>query len=150
MATLFFGTESRPVSVFGRFIPSVWIRWLARLWLILIVVGSLLPGPAKVQLGTMPAKPAHGGSRVTMQHRLMHGLAFGSAWLLVSFLTVSNREALLAAGEVLAVGFLIELAQDIVYSHGKTFEWWDIRDDALGIGAVFATVLLARWVRRHF
>jgi len=47
-------------------------------------------------------------------------------------------------GEVLALAGLIELAQDILYAHGKTFEWWDVRDDAIGILIAFLAVRIIR------
>ena len=44
--------------------------------------------------------------------------------------------------EILAVGFLVELGQYVVYFHSKVFEWWDIRDDAIGITVAFIVVQL--------
>jgi uncharacterized membrane protein YccC len=75
--------------------------------------------------------------------------AFGSSWFLVSLLTRNDREALEAVGQIMAVGFLVELAQCVLYSHGRVFEWWDIRDDAVGIAVAFLAVHLARLVRRR-
>jgi hypothetical protein len=74
------------------------------------------------------------------RHRLIHVLTFGSAGFLVSLLAWNRREEFQAAGEVLAIGCLVELAQDILYSHGKLFEWWDVRDDAIGIALAFVTI----------
>ena len=79
--------------------------------------------------------------------------AFGSSWFLVSLLTRNNREALEAVGEIMAVGVLVELAQDALYSQGRVFEWWDIRDDAIGIALAFVAVSLVgrgrRWPKRQ-
>lgn len=80
--------------------------------------------------------------RYDYRHRLVHVLTFGSTCLLVGLLTWNKREELQAAGEVLAIGCLIEVAQDILYSHGKLFEWWDVRDDAIGIALAFVTIRL--------
>jgi hypothetical protein len=54
----------------------------------------------------------------------------------------NRREELEAAGEVLALGCLLELAQDVMYSNGKIFEWWDVRDDAIGITLAFLAIQL--------
>jgi hypothetical protein len=61
---------------------------------------------------------------------------------LVSLLACDRREELQAAGETMAVGILVELAQDIVYAHGRALEWWDIRDDAIGITVAFVAIQL--------
>ncbi len=74
--------------------------------------------------------------------------AFGSSWFFVTVLTRNKWEALGAAGEIMAVGFLVELTQYVAYSHGHVFEWWDIRDDAIGIVVVCLVVQLVRRGRR--
>jgi hypothetical protein len=75
-------------------------------------------------------------------------LTFGSTCLLVGLLAWNKREELQAAGEVLAIGCLIEVAQDILYSHGKLFEWWDVRDDAIGIALAFVVIRVLRRTHR--
>ena len=144
MSTLLRSSESKPISVFGRFIPSRQARWFARFWVAAVIVGSLMPGPGKEKLGLRTGKTAHVAGHITSKHRLVHMFAFGSSWLLVSLLACNHREALEAVGEIMAVGFLVELAQYVLYSHGRVFEWWDIRDDAIGIAVAVCFILLLR------
>jgi hypothetical protein len=107
-----------------------------------------MPGPGKEKLGLTAGKMAHAEGQITSRHRLVHMFAFGSSWFLVSLLTRNTREALEGVGEVMAVGFLVELAQYVLYSHGHVFEWWDIRDDAIGIAVAFVAVSLVSPGRR--
>ena len=74
-------SESEPISVFGKIIPLRLARW----------------------------KTAHVVGYLTIKHRVTHVFTFGSSCFLVSLLARNNREALEAAGEMLAVGFLAEL-----------------------------------------
>jgi hypothetical protein len=145
MSMLLRSSESEPISVFGQIIPLRLARWIVRFCVAAVMVGSLLPGSGKEKLGLRTGKTAHVVGHLTIKHRLIHVFAFGSSCLLVSLLARNNREELQAAGEMLAVGFLAELGQYVAYSHGKVFEWWDIRDDAIGITvAFFAAHLIHR------
>jgi len=54
------------------------------------------------------------------------------------------REEMAGAVEAVALGCLIEVAQDFIYAHGKTFEWRDVRDDAIGILIAFLVVRIIR------
>ena len=137
-------------QLFGKLIPLKQARWIARLWVAAVIVGSLMPGPGKEKLGLRHVKISHVEGRATSRHRLVHIFAFGSSWFLVSLLARNNREELEAAGEILVVGFLVELTQCVVYSNGHVFEWWDIRDDAIGISAAFLVVQMVRQGRRLF
>jgi hypothetical protein len=78
-----------------------------------------------------------------VEHRLIHFVAFGSGFLVLSLLATGRREELEAAGEVLAIGCIIELTQYFVYSHRHVFEWGDVRDDAIGIAAAFLLLQIA-------
>ena len=148
MSTLFRSSESKPILIFGRVIPVRQATWIARFWIAAVIAGSLMPSPGKEKLGLRPVKTAHAQRHIASRHRLAHMFAFGSSWFLVSLLAFNNREALEAAGEILAVGFLVELTQFVVYSHGHMFEWWDIRDDAIGIAVTLLAVQLVRRGRR--
>lgn len=108
-----------------------------------VIVGSLLPGPVKENLGAVQIR-AQVADDLKIRHRLIHLLAFGSSYFLLSLLAWNRREELETAGEVLAVGCLVELAQDVMYSHGEFFEWWDVRDDAIGIAVAFLAIQLMR------
>jgi hypothetical protein len=149
MPTLLRSSELKPISVFGRLIPSRQARWFVRFWVAAVIAGSLMPGPGKEKLGLRTVRTAHAVGHIPSRHRLVHMFAFGSSWFLVSLLTRNDREALEAVGQIMAVGFLVELAQCVLYSHGRVFEWWDIRDDAIGIAVAFLAVHLARLVRRR-
>lgn len=140
VSTLFQDSASRPLSLSARLIPLRRMRWIARLWMAAIIVGSLLPGGAKQQLGASSGNAPHLAGLPKLKHRLLHVASFGSSCFLVSLLAINRREELQVAIEVLGVGFLVELAQDVIYSHGKIFEWWDVRDDAIGILAAFVAI----------
>src|SRR5450432_231467 len=114
MSTVRRTSEWKPVSVFGRVIPSRLTRWIARLWIIAIVIGSLLPGHSKESLGASTHKAVQNAGYVKIKHRVIHAFAFGTSCFLVSLLARNRREEFQAAGEALALGFLVELAQDIV------------------------------------
>ena len=62
-------------------------------------------------------------------------------------LALGVRDEWEAAGEIMAIGWIIELAQYLVYSHGHMFEWWDVRDDAIGIAGAFLLLQIARRVK---
>jgi hypothetical protein len=53
-----------------------------------------------------------------------------------------------AEGEVMAVGCCVELAQYYLYSHRQLFEWWDVRDDAIGIAVAFLFLQMAKRIDR--
>jgi hypothetical protein len=142
MSTLIRSTQSKSLSLLGRTVPQAWVRWIVRLWISAVIVGSLLPGSAKERIGASTSEARPRTRQDGYRHRFVHVLTFGSTCLLVSLLAWNRREELQAAGEVLVIGCLIELAQDIVYLHGNLFEWWDVRDDAIGIALAFITIRL--------
>ncbi len=136
--------RSTPVSAFG--IPPRIVRWFARLWISAVIVGSLLPGSAKATLRGSESKHIHARSAVSLKHRLLHFFAFGSSFFVLSRLAIGRREELQAAGEVMTIGCLVELAQYFIYSYRYGFEWWDVRDDAIGIAVTFLLVQIANRV----
>jgi hypothetical protein len=130
---------SKPVSAFGILVPRRVARWFARLWISAVIVGSLLPGSIKVMLRASEGKSTYSRNALT-RHRLIHFFAFGSSFFLLSLLATGSREELEAAGEVMAIGCIVELAQYLISDHRYIFEWWDVRDDAIGIAVVFLLV----------
>ena len=66
---------------------------------------------------------------------------------MLGLLATSRKEELEAAAEVIAVGCIVELVQYFVYSHGQLFEWWDVRDDTIGVAAAFILVQMAHRVK---
>jgi hypothetical protein len=137
---------SNPLSAVG-IVPRRLARWFALLWISVVIVGSLLPGSAKATLHASERKPTQFGNMGNAKHRLIHFIAFGSSFLVLSLLATGRREQLEAAGEVLAIGCIVELAQYFMYSHRHVFEWWDVRDDAIGIALAFLLVQIADGVK---
>jgi hypothetical protein len=138
--------NSNITLAFGFGLPTRVARWLARFWISAVIVGSLLPGSAKASLRASEDHLNQLSSTVHMKHRLIHFFAFGSSFLALGLLAQCRREELEAAGEVVAVGCLVELTQCVVYSHGQIFEWWDVRDDAIGVAVAFLLLLITRRV----
>lgn len=138
--------RSTPVSALGIVAPRRLVRWFARLWISVVIVGSLLPGSAKVFLHASESKPTQFRGTANLTHRLIHFVAFGSSFLVLSLLATGRRKQLEAAGEVMAIGCFIELTQYFAYSHRQLFEWWDVRDDAIGIIVAFLLIQIANRV----
>jgi len=84
---------------------------------------------------------------VSTRHRLIHFVAFGSSFLVLSLLAARRREELEAAGKLMSIACIVELSQYFIYSHRQVFEWWDVRDDAIGITVAFVLVQIARRAR---
>jgi hypothetical protein len=137
---------SNPISAFGITVPRRLGRWLAGLWISAVVAGSLLPGTAKVSLHMSESASRQSRRSAGMTHRWIHFLAFGSTFLVLSLLASGRGETIQAAVEVIAIGCIVEVTQWAVYSHFRVFEWWDIRDDAIGIFMAFLLVPIARRV----
>lgn len=142
MSTLFRSSQLRPISVLGRTVPSRPLLWTVRAWTVVVVAGSLLPARAKLSFGTSSLVPAQLTAEQRYRHRILHFLTFGSICFLASLASRNRREALQTGAEVLAVACAVELAQDFFYMQGNVFEWWDVRDDALGIVVAFAVIQL--------
>lgn len=100
-----------------------------------------MPGSAKVALRGSESKHTHSRNSVSLKHRLIHFVAFGSSFLVLSLLATGRREELEAAGEVMAIGCIVELAQYFISP--RRFEWWDVRDDAIGIAVAFLLLQIA-------
>jgi len=82
-----------------------------------------------------------------MKHRFIHFIAFGSSFLVLSLLATGRREQLEAAVEIMTIGCIVEIIQFLVYSHRQVFEWWDVRDDAIGIVVGFLLLQIASRVK---
>jgi hypothetical protein len=132
------------ISALGIVVPGRTVRWFARLWITAVIVGSLLPGSAKVVLHASANKRTHTRAAVGTAHRFVHFFAFGSSFLVLSLLANKIREELEAALEILAIGCIVEVVQFFVYDHRQGFEWWDVRDDAIGIAVAFLLLQMAR------
>jgi len=105
---------------------------IAPFWIVVLIVGSVLPDQAKNAIG------AHS------QHRLYHLLSFGATAYLLTLIGRSNRERFYALLFVIALGTALELAQHLIFH--SPFEWWDVRDDTIG---VLAAAPLGLWPALH-
>jgi hypothetical protein len=140
---------SNPISAFGIVVPRRLVRWFAILWISVVIVGSLLPGSAKITLYASESGSPQFRHTPNLTHRLIHFVAFGSSFLVLSLLATGRREQSEAGGDVLAIGCIVEVIQYFVYSHRQVFEWWDVRDDAIGIAVAFLLVQIASLVARR-
>ena len=75
-------------------------------------------------------------------HRAAHLISFGVAGLMLLVLSDDRRKEWTAALSIIGLALFIETAQHLLYR--GTFEWWDVRDDVIGL--VVAAVL-TRWTR---
>ena len=133
----------RSISVFGIVVSPRVAQWIARFWISAVIVGSLLPASEKAKLHTNEGPPGQHDSEANTKHRFIHFLAFGSSFVVLSLLATGRREQLEAAGEVMLIGCIVEVIQYFAYSHQQLFEWWDVRDDAIGIAVAFVLVRIA-------
>src|ERR1700733_3315871 len=134
-------------SKFGVVVSSRAVPWLVRSWICVVVLGSLLPHSEKVLLHASEDDYKQLNNAAHMKHRFIHFCAFGSSFLMLGLLATSRKEELEAAAEVIAVDCIVELVQYFVYSHGQLFEWWDVRDDTIGVAAAFILVQMAHRVK---
>jgi hypothetical protein len=97
------------------------VRIVAKVWLALLIVGSLQPARPGIVAGL---------------HREIHWLAFAGAALLLFSLSRTRREEILGAFTVFLLGFSLELLEHLIYRNH--LEWRDIADDGLAILLAFA------------
>jgi hypothetical protein len=133
--------EMRPPSAVPRFkqlVPRKLLSWVVPIWITCLTIGSLLPGDLKVELGTTTKQQqVHPNKDVILPHRLAHFALFGFTACLLMLLARTNQGEIVSVLLAILLGSVIEFAQHAVYRF--TFEWWDVRDDA--IGAIGAYVL---------
>jgi hypothetical protein len=108
-----------------------WLRRIASIWIICLVVISV-----------QPYRPLGNGQSPSAIHRIEHLIAFATTGLLLFALSHSRKKEWTAALGVLCLAVGIETAQYLLYR--GAFEWWDVRDDAIGL--VIAAIL-NRWTR---
>jgi hypothetical protein len=97
------------------------LRRIAIVWVLCLVIFSLQPNRA----------PGTRGRAVP--HQSEHVVVFGATAVLLITLARNRREEWIAAGGVVALGLAIELAQWSIYRMPEGFEWWDVREDSLGM-----------------
>ena len=102
-------------------IPRVVLRIVAKIWLALLIVGSL-----------QPARPGI----VILAHREIHWVAFGGAALLLFSLSLTRRQEVLRAFIIFFLASSLEVAQHLI--NRNHMEWRDVGDDGLAILVAFA------------
>jgi hypothetical protein len=115
-----------------RHIPQQLLRVIVVPWTLCLIVGSLLPDDVKESIGTHS------------HHRPYHFIAFGATALLFLLISNTRRQEWISVGGAFALGLSLETLQCLLDGY---FEWWDLRDDALGILLAFALFRMAdRWL----
>ncbi len=115
-----------------RHLPQRWLRVIAVPWTLCLIIGSLSPDSVKETIGTHS------------YHRPFHFLAFGATALLFLLISNTRRQEWISLAGVFALGLTLETVQCLIDGY---FEWWDLRDDALGIFFAFALFRVAdRWL----
>jgi hypothetical protein len=120
------------------------VRRIVPYWVTAVVIGSFLPGPWKLALGTRTSMIAH---PVDLRHRIVHLVTFGVTAVLFMLLRDRVRDRARAALAALLLGCAIEVLQ-FVTGLASEVEWWDLRDDFLGIAAAFVVVQVVSGMRR--
>ena len=107
------------------------------LWMLLVLIGSFLPGPHKQAIGIVATYGNVATTDVRWQHRLLHIACFALIGLLLVLTARSPKRAVFALLGTIVFGLAIEYGQSFFY--GAALEWWDIRDDSLAaVGGVLA------------
>ncbi len=102
-----------------RYVPRRFLQVVAVPWVITLIIGSLSPDYVKDSIGTHS------------YHRLFHLASFGATAFLFLLILNTRRQEYIAAAGVFALGVTLETLQHLIF--GSEFEWWDVRDDFLGI-----------------
>ncbi len=89
-------------------------------WTLVLIGGSLMSSSAKGFIGTHTF------------HRPYHFASFGATAALYMSLATTAAGELKAAVLAMGLGLSLEALQHWIY--GGVMEWWDVRDDAIGIG----------------
>lgn len=105
------------------------LRLIAAFWILTLTAVSL-----------QPYRP-HGESQ-SAAHPIIHIAMFGIAALLLLAPAESRKGQWMAAFGVVALALFIETAQHLMYKN--VLEWWDVRDDIIGL---LIAVALNRWTR---
>jgi hypothetical protein len=109
-----------------------------------------MPSQAKMALG-MTTPRAVGAHPPNREHRLIHSVGFGGAELLLLFLATSRRQQAHRVIDMVSLGLGIELTQHFVLG-SRYLEWWDVRDDVIGIFTALIIVDITRvgkWLLRE-
>jgi VanZ family protein len=99
------------------------LRWIASVWVICLIVASLQPvRPPNIKEGSNFYK-----------HQVLHVVMFGATALLFLALGRKRGDDWKAAAAVVCLAAAIELAQLLIYRMPFGYEWWDVREDTIGV-----------------
>jgi hypothetical protein len=134
-------------SVLPRFLSARALRIFTWVWIACVIVGSLLPGSAKDFIGTTNVERYRAPYDVDgLAHRIWHFGVFGFTAVLLLVQAPNTRRHLYAVLGTFVFGVSLELLQYLVF--GGVFEWWDVRDDAIGVAGAFLLFrVYMRWTR---
>jgi hypothetical protein len=85
----------------------------------------------------------HGGTQSAIGHSAEHVLAFAVLALLLLPLARSREQKWMVVLAVFTVGVGLEIRQHQLFR--QPFEWWDVRDDGIGIALAWLLVRKPRW-----
>ena len=139
-----YAAGSLAIARFKRWAPRAFLLKFAPIWVVCLVLGSLLPGNVKVSLGTTTLEQQiHPNQNVTVRHRVLHLVMFSFTASLFLLLARSSRAEVGSVVMVMLLGAAVEFAQHWIYQF--TFEWWDVRDDSVGVlGAYLVCLMMHR------
>jgi hypothetical protein len=134
-------------SVLPRIVTARALRIFTLVWIACVIAGSLMPGSAKNSLGTTDELRMRSPYEVGgVAHRIWHFGVFGSTALLLLVQAKDRRGWVFAVLATFGLGLSLEFLQWRIY--GSAFEWWDVRDDAIGVlGAALMYRLFLRFAR---
>ncbi len=99
------------------------LRWFTAIWIICLIVASLQP--------VRPPDTKEGGN--FYKHQIMHVTMFGATALILLALGRRRGDDWRAAAVTVALAIAIEAAQLAIYRMPFGFEWWDVREDTIGV-----------------
>ena len=105
------------------------LRCMTILWIVGLVAVSL-----------QPWRP-HGESQ-SILHNVLHVVLFGAPSVMLFALSRDGQKIATSAVWIFCLAMAIETGQHLLYR--DPFEWWDVRDDTIGL--LLAAVLI-RWTR---
>lgn len=131
-------------------LPLPLLRRIAPLWIACLIVGSLLPGEAKIAIGSSRLSDQQqqkaGIETGEWKHRTFHIVGFSAtAFLFLAIARTAVKEFVSVAG-LFGLGVAIEFAQ--VFLYANRLEPEDMRDDAYGIFGMYVIWLVLEMAER--
>lgn len=134
-------------------LPLSLLRRIAPLWIACLIVGSLLPGEAKIAIGSsrlsdqQQQQQEAGIETGEWKHRTFHIVGFGAtAFLFLAIARTATKEFISMFG-LFGLGVAIEFGQ--VFMYANRLEPEDMRDDGFGIFGVYAIWLVWGMLERR-